>query len=292
MTAPDPTGAASGAGISRRRFLHVGAAAGALTLGGMATTGAAATAAAAGGGAGDQAELLSLTYAAFHGAHQAGILEPAAPTTAVIAFDVIAESAGELAELLRTVTDRARRLTTGGAPENLGPVEPPDDNGILGPTIPAHQLTVTLGFGASLFDDRFGLAHGKPALLTPMATFPNDHLDPAQTHGDLSVVLRAADADTLVHAMRDLTKHTRGAMQPRWRIDGFVNPPRPSGTQRNFLGFKDGIANPDVKDPATVDHLIWVPPGHPEPAWTAGGTYQVIRIIRMLVEFWDRVSLQ
>jgi deferrochelatase/peroxidase EfeB len=276
-------------GISRRHFLQAGAVAGAVALGGVTSKGAPA-AVGAGDNAGDTAG--ADTYAPFHGTHQAGILAPAAPTAAVLAFDVIAGSADELADLLRTLTDRARRLTAGGPPENLGPVQPPDDNGILGPIIPAQQLTVTLGLGASLFDDRFGLADHKPARLTPMATFPNDHLDPARTHGDLSILLQAASFDTVVHAMRDITKHTRGAMQPRWRVDGFTNPPRPSGTQRNFLGFKDGIANPDVKRQAIVDSLIWVPSGAPEPVWAAGGTYQVIRIIRMLVEFWDRVSLQ
>jgi deferrochelatase/peroxidase EfeB len=266
--------------VGRRGFL-AGAAAVAGTGLVAADHGAASAAAQSGGRA----------RVAFHGPHQAGILTPAQRATAFVSFDTTAADRGELADLLRTLTDRARYLTAGGSPEELGITAPPADSGTLGPDVPADDLTVTVGVGASLFDGRYGLAFRKPHRLTAMPSFPDDDLDAAWCHGDLSVQLCAAQQDTVLHALRDIARHTRGGMQVRWRMDGFVSPSRPSGTPRNHMGFKDGIANPDVRDPRSMDRLVWVGSGAGEPAWATGGSYQVIRLIRMQVEFWDRVSI-
>jgi deferrochelatase/peroxidase EfeB len=230
----------------------------------------------------------------FEGAHQAGIVTPQQQAGSFCSFDVIAGSPAELGELLRTLTARIRFLTAGGQPPAEDVQAIPADSGTLGPVVPADGLTVTVGVGASLFDSRYGLAARKPVRLVPMPVFPDDQITASSPmHGDLSFQICADSRDTVMHALRDIAKHTRGGMQARWKIDGFTAPPRPSGTQRNQLGFKDGIANPDVAKPAVADALLWTRGAHGgEPAWTEGGSYQVIRIIRMLVEFWDRVSLQ
>ncbi|MHA6759201.1 iron uptake transporter deferrochelatase/peroxidase subunit [Streptacidiphilus sp. PAMC 29251] len=227
----------------------------------------------------------------FEGVHQSGVLTPKQRCAAFVAFDVTAADRAGLETLFRTLTERLRYLTSGGVPEPLGISAPPSDSGVLGPVVPVDGLTVTLAVGSSLFDARFGLAARKPLRLKPMESFPDDDLDPAWCQGDLLLQLGADNADTVAHALRDLAQHTRGAMQVRWRIDGFQSPPRPTGTPRNLLGFRDGSANPDPADGRTMDQVVWVRPGLGEPAWAVDGSYQAVRLIRMLVEFWDRVSL-
>jgi deferrochelatase/peroxidase EfeB len=226
----------------------------------------------------------------FHGAHQAGIIGPVPQQrySTHVALDVTARNAVDLATLLRTITERARFLTAGGAPVDLGVGAPPSDSAVLGPVVPSDGLTVTLSVGASLFDDRYGLTAKKPAKLTAMPAFPDDTLQADKLHGDLLLQICANSPDTVHHALRDIAKQTRGGMQIRYRMDGFVSAPRPSGTPRNLFGFKDGISQPAA---ATFDDIVWVRSGTGEPAWATGGSYHVLRFIRTLVEFWDRVSI-
>jgi deferrochelatase/peroxidase EfeB len=273
--------------LSRRRFLQgttAGVASTALA-GGLLAAGARADAAS---GTGNTA-LATPAVVPFHGPHQAGVLTPQQDAVMFAAFDVTAPDKAGLVSLLHTLTDRIRFLTAGGTPVDLGLAAPPSDSDILGPVVPADGLTITLGVGSSLFDDRLGIAASKPAKLRPMTVFPNDSPDPRWCHGDLMLQVCANNPDTVQHALRDIAKHTRGAMQLRYRMNGFHPPSRPSGTPRNLMGFKDGIVNPLVSE---ADKLIWVRPNAGEPAWATGGSYQVVRIIRMLVEFWDRVSLK
>ncbi|WP_136065226.1 iron uptake transporter deferrochelatase/peroxidase subunit [Modicisalibacter radicis] len=232
----------------------------------------------------------------FRGPHQQGITTPRPATGMVVAFDVLARDRDGLERLFRTLTERIEFLTQGGSYPRRDPAFPPADSGILGPTIAPDALTITLSLGDSLFDARFGLAAARPVHLQRMSEFSNDALDAARCHGDLSLQICANSHDTTVHALRDVIKHTPGLLMVRWKQEGTVPvlPPRPGQPEesaRNYLGFRDGSANPDARDEPLMDDVVWVGGDSDEPSWAHGGSYQAVRIIRNFVERWDRTPL-
>ena len=232
----------------------------------------------------------------FYGTHQAGIVTPQQAAMMLVAFDVLASDKNDLRRLFTLLTQRIAFLTKGGkAPLVTNPQLPPMDSGILGDTIFPDNLTITVSLGSSLFDERFGLAHLKPLKLQTMTRFPNDALDARLCHGDLLLQICANTNDTVIHALRDIIKHSPDLLSVRWRREGFISnhAARSQGkeTPINLLGFKDGTANPDTADRPLMDNILWVGAGQGEPDWTHGGSYQAVRIIQFRVEFWDRTPL-
>ena len=234
----------------------------------------------------------------FGGAHQAGVTRPVLqqPATLIAAFDVVAPDRVAVDATFRELTRRIRDLATAWSPDAGDPLFPPPESGLLGASTGPDGMTVTVSVGASLFDERFGLGDRRPRQLTEMPVFSNDVLDPDLSHGDLLIQISTVDQVAAIHALRYLQLGVRDALRLRWLQEGFTRPdpvPTPGHTTtRNLLGFKDGTANPHVDDATTMDELVWLGAGDTgEPAWTAGGSYAVVRLIRMFVERWDRTAL-
>jgi len=293
MTEPDQT---APTGLSRRGLLGlVGAGAAGLAVGGGAV---AAVGLSQPNGVG-----VSTVYP-FFGEHQAGITTPAQDRLHFAAFDMASTATrDDLVELLRDWTYAAARLTQGrevteGGAVDGSPLAPPDDTGeALG--LPASGLTITFGFGPTLFTtddgtDRFGIADRRPALLEKLPRFSGDALRPESGGGDLCIQACADDPQVAVHAIRNLSRIAFGRASIRWSQLGFGRTSSTSTSQvtpRNLFGFKDGTANIKAEDPATVADQVWVAKGD-GPAWMTGGSYLVTRKIRMIIEAWDRTQLQ
>lgn len=234
---------------------------------------------------------------AFRGAHQAGVVTPAQDRLHFVAFDVTTDNRDALIALLKTWTEMADRMTAGreatedGATGD-GAYHPPSDTGEALDLGPSH-LTLTIGFGPSLFDDRFGLAHLRPTALEDLPHFPADNLDPTRGGGDIAVQACADDPQVAVHAIRNLARVAFGTASVRWSQLGFGRTSSTSTSQttpRNLFGFKDGTNNLKAEDPAALDRSVWVAPADDQP-WLGGGTYLVARRIRMFIEQWDRAVL-
>jgi deferrochelatase/peroxidase EfeB len=231
----------------------------------------------------------------FRGGHQAGIATPAQDRLCFATFDVSpTASRADLAELLATWTAAAEAMTLGKpVPGDEGDLNtPPDDTGEAVGLTPG-RLTVTVGYGPGLFDDRFGLAARRPSDLKPLPQLPGENLDPANSGGDLCVQACADDPQVAFHAVRNLRRLGFGTVVPRWMELGFGRTSSTSpqqATPRNLMGFKDGTRNIDATDADLMGAHVWI--GEEEPQrWARGGSYLVSRKIRMRLEQWDRDRL-
>ncbi|GLZ81775.1 hypothetical protein Afil01_65820 [Actinorhabdospora filicis] len=233
----------------------------------------------------------------FYGTHQAGITTPAQDRLHFASFDLITKSRDDLIALLRAWSAAAAQMTAGHPAGATGavdghPAAPPDDTGEA-LDLPPGGLTLTIGFGPSMFDGRFGLADRKPAALAELPHFVGDALRPEISDGDLCVQACAYDPQVAVHAIRNLARIGFGKVSVRWSQLGFGRTSattRDQVTPRNMMGFKDGTNNIKAEDTQLLDEHVWVPQGD-GPAWMTGGSYMVTRRIRMTIETWDRTSL-
>ena len=235
----------------------------------------------------------------FYGTHQAGIATAAQDYLSFAAFDLTSNAVEDLRGILQEWTTAAASLTAGEpyhpAVQESG--QPPADPGeAIG--LPPAQITITIGFGPTLFgtpgNDRFGLAHAKPRMLKPLPPFQGENLDVNSSGGDLCVQACANDPQVAFHALHVFSRIASSAASLRWSQLGFGRTSSTSHTQatpRNLMGFKDGTDNIRGEEAGAMNDYVWVQPND-GPAWMTGGTYLIARRIKILFDVWDSAPLE
>ncbi len=231
----------------------------------------------------------------FLGRRQAGITTPQQSRLVFAAFDVTSTSVHDVRRLLGQWTAAASLMTEGEliGPADVRPQVPPFDTGEavgIGP----QRLTVTVGFGPTLFDHRFGLAAKRPRALAPLPELPGDAtLRREISDGDLCVQACANDPQVAFHVIRNFARIAAGTAAVRWTQLGFGRASSTSTAQqtpRNLFGFKDGTRNIKVEDETATTRYVWVG-DETDQDWMTDGSYLVARKIRMRIEKWDSSSL-
>jgi dye decolorizing peroxidase len=215
----------------------------------------------------------------FHGIHQAGIATPAPGHLLLTAYDVPATaSKATIAKLFRAWTAAARAITQG--------TKVPADPTIAVDGQPA-ALTVTIGIGRELLG-RLGLE--VPAALADLPQFAGDVIEERFSGGDLVVQLCGDDPMVLAGADRVLRRSAGAVVRPRWQQAGFqgMAARRDGHSTRNLMGQVDGTNNVSTSDKARGGP-VWVDAA--EPAWMTGGSYLVVRRIRMLLDSWETLAV-
>ncbi|MFC5802197.1 Dyp-type peroxidase [Streptomyces formicae] len=125
-----------------------------------------------------------------------------------------------------------------------------------------------------------------------MPAYAGDLLDPRQTGGDVLVELSG-------HRGVDVRTSTRVLIEavPKWMLRWQLQGHRPDNRihegkalARNPFHFTEGFGNPSTGREITERTAVRTDQG--EPTWGVGGTYQVVRIVRLATELWDKDTVE
>lgn len=206
----------------------------------------------------------------------------------------------DLRALLQDWTVAAAALTKGEeylpTSDELSDGAPADPGEAVG--LPPAELTITVGFGPSLFGSagkpRFGHSGRRPRALSPLPAFEGESLEPNRSGGDLCIQACADDPQVSFHAIHVLARLASGAATLRWTQQGFGRTSSTSRSQltpRNLMGFEDGTNNLRAEDRDAMEEFVWVQPSD-GPSWMSGGSYLIVRRIQILFDVWDATSLE
>ncbi len=231
----------------------------------------------------------------FYGAHQAGIATPAQDYLHFAVFDLVSEAPSDLRALLERWSEAAAALARGALydPQAQPSSSPPQDPGEA-LDLDAAALTITIGLGPSVFRPGTPLAARKPPPLNDLPAFRGESIEAARSGGALCVQACANDPQVAFHAVHLLARLGSATATLRWSQPGFgrtSSTSRAQATPRNLMGFKDGTDNIRAEDLAAMERFVWVQPGD-GPSWMAGGTYLIVKRIRILFDVWDTTSLE
>ena len=228
----------------------------------------------------------------FYGERQAGIVTPAQDRLAFASLNLLAGTTrGDLRVLLRDWTAAAARMTRdswSGDDTNLD--DPPLDTGeAIGS--PVAGLTITIGYGPSLFDDRFGLSAAEARRFwsisrrcptrtsTRTTSAATCAFRPARTIRSWPFTPCGTSPDSGWESSTT-TRWSSASAGPR-------PPARPSRRRGTCSASKTapGTSRPQQTD--LLDDYVWVGKETDQP-WMEGGSYLVARRIQIFIENWDR----
>jgi deferrochelatase/peroxidase EfeB len=217
----------------------------------------------------------------------AGRIAPQGFLTLVFA-DITASTRKGLRGILQALSELAREQMQ-RRPDTLG--VPPQ---IVARLPDTYRVTVTVGFGASLFvdangDDRFGIRHMQPRTLKVMPSFPGADANgfrPTEHATDVVVQICSDHPYVNTHIAKLLHKYRFGHGLNIQRIEhGFTRQ-----DNRESLQFDDGISNLRRWPDDTMDRLAYVGPADNDLQWCVGGSYLVYRKMAENLPQWESIS--